>query len=614
MITKIAFVKKILISFFFLSLAFSITYAQNTNSDEQLALQYFQNKEFDKALIYYEKLFDKKNGVVYYQNYLTCLLEMQEYKKAEKVVKRMIKQNELLAEYGVDLGVVYKTAGEEKKAKEQFEKLIKELNPIHEQIVALAKEFMALKEWDYALETYRKAQRLLGNTYPFNFERAEVYAAKGDVLSMINEYLDILEINDAYIQSVQNALQTSFGKEGDLKKNEILKNQLVKRIQNSNDKVVFSELLIWMQLQQKDFEGAFLQAKALDKRKKEDGSRIMNLAQICMTNQKYEVAIEAYQYVILKGAQNYNYINAKIELLNTKYKKLLEVNRYKKEDLLELWKNYESTLAELGKYTSTIPLIKSYAHLLAFYLDKTETAIVLLEEAVKTPQLNASMQAECKLELGDVLLMSGDVWEASLIYSQVEKAFKYEPIGQEAKFRNAKIAYYTGDFKWAQAQADVLKGATSKLISNDAMDLSLLISDNLAIDTNIFPLLLFANADLLLFQNKYEQALVKLDSIAQLFPSHALADDVLFKKGEIAIKRSNDTLAIKYLGDIVSLYGSDILADDATYLLAQLYEQKLNNNSKAMELYQELMMKYPGSLYTVEARKRYRALRGDAIN
>jgi len=212
-----------------------------------------------------------------------------------------------------------------------------------------------------------------------------------------------------------------------------------------------------------------------------------------------------------------------------------------------------------------------------------------------------------------VLLLSGDIWEASLRYSQVEKAFKYDEIGQEAKFRNAKISYYTNDFKWAQAQLDVLKGATAKLISNDAMDLSLLISDALAIDSNEAPLILYAHADLLVFQNKDDEAIKTLDSIKTLYPNHALTDDVLFKKAQIALKHANYNDAAMFYESILKDHGHDILADDALFKLAELNENQFKNIEKAKELYQQLIEKYPGSLYVVEARKRFRKLRGDAV-
>ena len=54
--------------------------------------------------------------------------------------------------------------------------------------------------------------------------------------------------------------------------------------------------------------------------------------------------------------------------------------------------------------------------------------------------------------------------------------------------------------------------------------------------------------------------------------------------------------------------------DDATYNLAKTYQEKLNQPAKAMKLYQELLTKYPGSIYGADARKRFRNLRGDTIN
>ena len=259
-------------------------------------------------------------------------------------------------------------------------------------------------------------------------------------------------------------------------------------------------------------------------------------------------------------------------------------------------------------------LLKNLAHLQAFYMNKTDAAKMLLEEAIEMPQLSAATQAECKLELADVLLMTGDIGEASLRYSQVEKAFKYDAIGQEAKFRVAKISYYTGDFGWAQTQLDILKGATSKLISNDAMNLSLLISDALAIDTNEAPLELFALADLYTFRNMDDKAILLLDSLNRTFPNHALADEIIYKKAQIAMKHAHYDEAAAYYEELLKNYGEDILGDDALFKLAELNEDQFKNTEKAKELYQQLMEKYPDSLYVVEARKRFRRLRGDSIN
>lgn len=604
---------KALITLLFIILcAGSTLHAQTT--EEQLAVQYYQNKEYDKALVYYEKLFNKSPLSPFYNYYLNCLLETKDYKKAEKTVKKMIKTFPDRPAYSVDLGYVYRTSGEEGKAKDQFENCIKKMEGSEEYIFAMAKAFIAIKELDYAIDTYLKGRRILKGYYPFSFELADVYGQKGDLVAMTNEYLDVLETNEAFLQSVQNSLQLSFGNDADNKKNEVFRTELLKRIQKSPDKTIYSELLVWILLQQKDYEAAFTQVKALDKRKKEEGTRVMSLAQVFISNESYDMAIKAYQYVVAKGPGSFYYVNASIELLNAMYKKVTFLNAYTQNDLLELEKNFNNTLAELGRSANTVPMMKNLAHLQAFYLHRTPAAIELLEDALEIPGVTPTVQAECKLELGDILLMSGEIWEASLKYSQVEKAFKYEPIGNEAKFRNAKVSYYTGDFKWSQAQLDVLKGATSKLIANDAMDLSLLISDNSTIDTNIAPLLLFSRADLLAFQNKDDEALKKLDSIETEYRGHSLLDDVLFKKYEIAMKRGKFEEAGGYLQTLIDKYSYDVLGDDAMFRLAELNEVRLGKPDKAKELYGEVLTKFPGSLYTVEARKRYRRLRGDQLN
>lgn len=583
------------------------------STEEQLADQYYKNREFDKALDYYEKLYNKKSPEQFYSFYLSCLIETKDFKKAEKIVKKQQKQYPDNLSFNVDLGTVYLRAEQADKAKQIWEQAVKSIK-MDEQVFALANSFITIRQYDYAVAAYLKGRKISQNNYPYNFELANVYREKGDKAAMINEYLNALEINDSYIQTVQNSLQTSFANDSDQQQNDLLKTELLKRIQRNPDKTILSEFLIWIQIQQRDWEGAFVQAKALDKRKKEDGNRVMALGQLFTEDGSFDMAIKVYQYVISKGKEMPYYISARMELLNVSYQKVVTKGNYTTNDLIELEKNFNVTISELGKSAGTEPILKNLAHLQAFYLHKSDEAIKLLEETISLPQLSLQTQADCKLELGDILLMTGDIWEASLRYSQVEKSFKHDEIGNEAKFRNAKISYYIGDFKWAQAQLDVLKGSTAKLISNDAMDLSIMISDALAIDTNEAPLLIFARADLLAFQNKDNEAIFSLDSINKFYPNHALADDILYKKAVISLKHADYVKAATYYDTIVKIFGNDILADDALFRLADINENQFKNTDKAKELYQQLLEKYPASLYVVEARKRFRKLRGDAFN
>ena len=281
------------------------------NTDEQLALQFYSNKEYDKAVIYYEKLYDK-NPHNYYEYYLTCLVKTNDMKKAEKIVKKQIKLKPGSVYLYVDLGELYKAQQEDKKAEEQYQKAIKDLPDDYTQIASLANAFKTVKLYDYAIQTFEKASKMNNGLYPYYYEKADIYKEKGDIKTMINTYLDALEFKESEMVTIQNNLQNSLGYDDEKGgfNNPILKQELQKRIQANPNKTIFSEFLIYIQMQQKDFEGAFTQSKALDKRNKEDGYRLMELGKICTSNEAYDVAEKCYNYVLAKGKENYNYNQA----------------------------------------------------------------------------------------------------------------------------------------------------------------------------------------------------------------------------------------------------------------------------------------------------------------
>ncbi len=591
------------------------TYAQKpTNNFDKLAIQYFEQKEYDKANEYFEDLYDK-NPDGWYLNYYKSLLGAKDYSKAEKITKKQLKLNKNNVYLYVYLGRVYKLENDPKKEKEAYDKALKELLAVQPFIQNLANAFLEDGLYDYAIDTYDKGKRMTPD-YPYFYEKADVYKQKNDLKAMINEYLDALEFRDSELAAVQSNLQNSLGyddREGGIN-NPLLKQELQKRIQKNPDKVIFSEFLIFIQKQQKDFDGAFVQSKALDKRLKEDGNRIFELAKICTANQQWETAKRCYDYIIEKGPNNLFYDAAMVDGINVDYLAITQKPQPTQEELLTL----EQKLAKANdKYKTSFlnaQILKNLVSLKAFYLNKGSEAIKLLQDFVDQPGLDATAKAEYKILLGDIYLLTGEIWEASLLYSQVEKDFKYEAIGQEAKFRNAKLSFYAGDFAWAKTQADVLKGATTKLIANDALNLSLIISDAIGVDTNEVPLQLFSSAELMIVQHKYQQAIARMDSINLMFSTNTLGDDINYSKAQIYTTLGKYADAEAMYKNILEYYGTELYGDDAQFKLAELYEKNFNDKEKAKAAYQDVLTKYPGSIFTVEARKRYRELRGDNLN
>ena len=593
---------------------FSIVRAQNS-FDDKLAMQYYDQKQFDKAIVYFEKLFDKLPDA-YYTYYFKCLLEIKDYKTAEKITKKQIKRSEANTHLYVKLGKVYRLMENPEKEKDQYSKAVKEVIPEQNTLFTLAHAFEDEELFDYAIEVYKKGRKQTPESYPYYYEIADLYKKKGDLKSMVNEYLDAIEFRESELYTAQANLQQSLGyddKNGGFN-NPILKQELQKRIQQKSDKTIFSEFLIFILNQQKEFESSFIQSRALDKRQKSDGTRLMDLAKLCVSNENYAVAEKCYQYVISKGKDNPYYDVANIEKLNANYLQLTNQPNPNNADVVLLNTSIEAAIKEYGTSNLTLPLIKKSALLKAYYLNQPQEAIQFLEEVTSQYSFNKNELADIKLDLGDMNLLVGNIWDASLIYSQVEKDFKYEVVGQDAKFRNSKLSYYASDFKWAKAQCDILKGATTKTIANDALDLSLIITDAIGVDTNAAPLSMFSSAELLILQHQYDKALVRLDSINLVFTEHTLGDDIYYKKADLFKRTNRYADAAKMYENILEFYPTELYGDDALFKEAELYERYLNDKEKAKQLYQDMLVKYPGSIYVVEARKRYRDLRGDIVN
>ena len=592
-------------------LSVSAVHAQ-TDTDLQLAQHYYTNGEFDKALTYYEKLYAKDPSRVNFTRYYECLNFTGEIKEAEKLIKRQIAANRSEQDYKVMLGQFYEEQKDPDKAQKIYDELIDEISPDASRIIALYNAFKGRGRNDLALTTIEKGRKLLKNSYPLHFQFADLYGATGQTEKMISEYLDLLDYNQGYSVSIQNVLSKQFDLSNENSREyELLKKSLLERTQKQADKTVYAEMLIWLFTQRKNFGAAITQAQSLDKRLNEQGQRVFDLGEISVENKDYPSARKAFEYVTGLGESSPYYYAAENALLNTRYLEVTTSRNFSQEELQTTVEAYRIKLEKLGRKRNTLPLIIEMSHIQAFYANQAVEAITHLNDALKIQGLTDMQRAELKTKLADIHVLHGDIWEASLLYMQVEADFKFEPIGHEAKFKNARIFYYDGEFDFAQSQLSVLKESTSKLIANDALKLSIMITDNFGLDSNFQAMYWFAQGDLLVEQHRYKEAFTLFDSIAVTYPYHSLGDEILLKKAEAMEQQGNWQGSITYLEELLKYYGEDILADDALFRLGDIFENFLNDKERAAEYYKRILFDYKGSLYTEEARKRFRSLRGD---
>ena len=580
--------------------------------DSRLANEYYQSGEYEKAALIYKQIFQKQpHSYFYFGRYIESLLALEEFEQAEKDIRTEIKKRPTHMQLYVTLGNLKDRQFLPDEAEAAYRQAIENIPADVSVISNLGNAFISLAKYDMAIEAYLKGSELIGNETLFAYALADLYKRKSDTANMIKYYIISSEKSPNQLERYKTYFQRSLNSDEDL---EEMRRQLYVRIQQDPDNTVFPELLEWVYIEKGDYDRAFRQARSLDRKYSEGGFRVKNIGDIAYQAGDYETAIKAFEYVARnKSLNNQLYVESKRSLLKAKRNKITRNYDYSLADLDTLQLEYEKFIDEFGTNPLTQNLVKEYADFLALFKNDLDGAIEVLQGLIELETINIYIKANSKISLADYYLMKGEIWEATLLYSQVEKDFKEEYMGEVARFKNAKLFYYAGNFPWAQEQFDILKSATSRLISNDAIDLSIFIMDNMGLDTTDIPLKMFAESELLTVQNKFEEAFLKLDSINILYPDHTLADDILYQKANLYVALKQYDIARDLYTKVYTEYAEEIRADNSLYLVAQLYENQLGDTEEAMKLYEKLFIDFSNSTFAVEARKRYRILRGDDI-
>ncbi|MBL6594359.1 MAG: tetratricopeptide repeat protein [Flavobacteriales bacterium] len=596
-------------------------FSQVSTIDFQLAKKYYLDSDYEKAALYYEKIFkESEHRLKIYENYKSTFIELNKFKEAEKLIKTLIKENPNKLKFLVDLGVIYGLVDRSDKKNQVFDKAIEQIikETSYDNAFDLGLAFEKIGNLEKALEVYLNFEsKNLLNPFAFHSKIALIYNKTGKTNKMINTFFEMLDFNNKFLQNVQNGLVNSIDFQNNLKEKEILRQSIIEKIQANPKKIVYIELLAWFYMLNNDYENAYTQIKALDKKLNKNGSKLLELGNTALNNQDFKVAIKCFDDVVLKS----NSLEYKFEAKNKKLfalkSKILYGNQIIQEELEELKANYLLILSQLNNsknvYNNSIRkynLLLDLSEIEAFYLGDISSAKQHLNNAILIPRLKEKQKGNAKLKLANILVLEDNIWEASLMYLQIEKQFKDDQLGHLAKFKNAQVYYFSGEYDWCQAQLKVLKASTSKLIANDALELSVLISDNYNMDTSEVAMKLFSYADMLTFQQQFSKANILYDSILKNFKNHSLNDEIIFRKAKIDLKQHNYQKAIEHFKLLIDNYPNSILLDNSLFLIASIYEEKIKDFDQAKKYFKTILFDHKGSLYAAESRKRFRKLAG----
>ncbi len=581
--------------------------AQKTSIN--LAQQYYANGELDKALDTYNKLAkNQSNWAIIHTQYFSLLIQLNEFQKANKYITKISRAYPKNTHYKIDKGSLILAEKGEARKKQYFESLRKQFSEDPFTSRKAAQYYLQKGERNEAVAVLILAREKSGDPALFALDLANIYRYINKKQLMIEEYILFANTNPTNVRYVKNSLQATLTKPADIQN---LESYLFSKIQDDPENSVYIELLIWANIQNKNFGSAFIQARALDRRLLQGGKPLLEIGKMALSNKDYSSAQKIYAYIMATYPGSNIGIKAELWNITTKEEQIKNTYPVSEESLVQLTKLYKNYI---GQYPTNKLAYKAQLQLAlieGYYLNRKAEAIISLQQLIENPRVNSQLKSEAKLTLADIYLLNEEPWESTLLYAQVDKTMKETPIGYKAKIKRAKLAYYQGEFELAQAILDILKLATSREIANDALDLSIFIKENTVFDSTHAALKTYAAIELLLYQHKNEQVLATIDTVINYFKGQSLEDNFIMLKATELKKSGDFNGAATNYAQIVNNFPMGVLADKALFLQASLYHNNLHNYEKAQELYVRLLKEYPGSVYVAEARKQFRILRGD---
>lgn len=575
--------------------------------DDFLAKQYFEDGDFEKAVVYYEKLVDKNpRRTGYVQQLVSCYQQLERYNEAEVFLNQRLKDRNPYPTLLIDLGYNYALQEKTELAQKNYDKALDIIDKNPNYGYALGLQFQKYNLLNMAIKAFQKSMKL-NPALNFNFQLARIYGEQGNVEAMYNSYLNLVIDGKTSKSNILRSIDDFVSEDPENKNNSLLKKVLLERAQKNPD-ILWNELLSWLFIKQNQFSSAFRQEKAIFKRMNGSSTtRLVNLGQSALENEAYEIAKDIYSYIIANTSDKIVQLDAELNLID------IDLVNATGNKLDAIEKKYEELVDIYGYKSQTLQLQVAYANFLTFKKNDPTPAEKLLKNSLQLP-LSARGTAYLKLALGDILVYNKKFNEALIYFSQIQQKLKNDVLGQNARYKVAQTSFYKGDFDWALTQLKVLRSSTSQLIANDAMQLSLLISDNSLEDSTQTALKKYARADFLAYQNKNNEAISALGDILENHKGEKIEDEALLKQAQLFEKLKKFEDAQLNYQKIITFYGNGILADDAYYALGELYRKEFNDPLKAKEQYEKIIYNYQDSYYFPEARKNFRILRGDSIN
>lgn len=585
----------------------------------RLAQGFERSGDWERAVPIYESLLqsDPRN-IVYYDALRRGYLQLKEYQKAIGLIehRRMAERDgpHLVS----TLGGVYYLMGDERRADSLWQTVIRS-DPKNPSVYRLiASQLMEYRLYDRAIDVFLQARKETGDPHLFLADLANLYGAFQQYDRATEEFVQLLILQPRQLNDVQSRMAMILTRPGSVP---AAREVIHRSLERHADLVPLRQLYAWVLMEDRAYREALVQYRQIDRLAGGRGAELVKFAQRALEEGQYQIAAAAFQDALDAGPPSNVLPVIKLGQARAVEEGAVIGDSAKissgqagtvPESPLSAGRALSLYLSVAQAYPGTAQAAQAWFRIGLLRRDRIrdlDGALTAFEQAASAAQ-GSTLSEEARLELAEVHIAGNDLEAAKHVCRPLASS-RFPSVRERALFRMAELEYFTANFDSALSILSGLSERAGTDLANDALRLLYFIEENRTVGPE--PLQAFSVGELLERQGRLPEALEVFRGIVARHTSALLVDDAAFRIGIIQTGLQRYDEALTTLLTLAREPRSGILRDRALLKAGEICEVRLAQPARAVELYEELLSRFPGSIHAEEARRRVRVLRGDAL-
>lgn len=587
----------------------------------RLAQSYEQAGDLKKAESIYQELYTKQPLNFQFFDALNRLyIQQKQYDKSIFIIEERIKQSPMdINLYGL-LGSAHYLKGDEDEAFEVWDKSLKDLPVSQVNYRVIANYAIERRAFNKAIEVLTKGKTVLQEQSNFSFDLAHLYATLMKYSEAAEEFCAVLANDPNQLNLVQSRMS------GYIIKPEAFQPtvNVVEKWADNTENVNFFHLLGWLYTEQNNYDKALEVYLKIDSRKDNNGADLFSFSQRAYQEKQFNAASQGFRRIIDQYPNSPFAGNARIGFAKTSEALIDGENSLNSE-----WKPFSAgNTADPDKYADVINAYDELTRIYPrseieneanyrkglIYLDKMnnlQAAEESFNKIIEKAPVSLFIVSVLK-QLSKLKIIQNELGKAGEYLSQIISNSRSTPEEKnEAEFFKGKIEFWNGNYAAAVERLARITKTLGDNTANDAIELSIIINTSKQDSANLVK---FAFAELLAEQRKFTEAYQIYGELSENKNLLSLKDLSALRKCEMTIAMDKLPEAISSLQELLSEENQNIYADKSLFLIGQIYQFGINDKPAAVKAYENLLEKFPNSLYLDSARENITLLKNGMSN